>query len=177
LETYKQQAKAGEIDLVYADQSGFCLTPNLPYAWQERGLTIEIPTSHSSRLNVFGFLNYTTNQLTAYTAHSTINSQTVIACIDQFCLTITKKTILTIDQAPIHTSQQMQQKIKAWEEKNLHVFFLSTYSPQLNLIEILWRFMKYEWIDFDAYTCWNALVNYVEKVIRLYGQKYEINFV
>ena len=35
------------------------------------------------------------------------------------------------------------------------------YSPQLNLIEILWRFMKYEWIELNAYESWDSLVSYV----------------
>jgi len=37
------------------------------------------------------------------------------------------------------------------------------YSPQLNLIEILWRFIKYKWIDIDAYSSWETFVASVEK--------------
>ena len=33
----KQQAERGEIDLYYVDESGFCLIPYVPYAWQEIG--------------------------------------------------------------------------------------------------------------------------------------------
>jgi hypothetical protein len=47
--------------------------------------------------------------------------------------------------------------------------------PELNLIEILWRFMKYEWIDFGAYEGWENLVEYVEKVLRGFGEEYAIN--
>jgi len=46
----------------------------------------------------------------------------------------------------------------------------------LNLIEILWRFIKYEWIEFWAYTSFDHLVQYVEGVIRDFGDKYKINF-
>jgi hypothetical protein len=51
------------------------------------------------------------------------------------------------------------------------------YSPELNLIEILWRFIKYEWIEFSAHNSWSDLVNYVEGVIKNFGDKYKINFV
>ena len=34
----------------------------------------------------------------------------------------------------------------------LRLPWLPTYSPQLNSIEILWRFMKYEWIETEAYS-------------------------
>lgn len=36
--------------------------------------------------------------------------------------------------------------------------------------------MKYEWIEIDAYSSWQTLVNYVEKVIRYFGKEYVINF-
>ena len=47
-----------------------------------------------------------------------------------------------------------QNKIPEWREKKLEIFWLPTYSPQLNLIENLWRFMKYEWIEREAYLSW-----------------------
>jgi len=54
---------------------------------------------------------------------------------------------------------------------------LPPYSPELNLIEILWRFIKYEWIEIDAYSCWKTFVASVEKILREFGQNYVINFV
>jgi len=37
--------------------------------------------------------------------------------------------------------------------------------------------MKYEWIEFSAYNSWNHLVNYVDGVLKNFGNKYKINFV
>jgi hypothetical protein len=37
--------------------------------------------------------------------------------------------------------------------------------------------MKYEWIEVSAYRNWQSLVDYVEKVLREFGDKYVINFV
>ena len=58
LETFKSLDKQGIIDLRYFDESGFCLVPYIPYAWQEKGATIEIETTKSRRLNVLGFLGF-----------------------------------------------------------------------------------------------------------------------
>ncbi|MBD1908891.1 IS630 family transposase, partial [Trichocoleus sp. FACHB-832] len=52
-----------------------------------------------------------------------------------------------------------------------------SYSPELNLIEILWRFIKYEWIEIDAYKAWETFVASVEKILREFGKTYVINFV
>jgi len=42
LHDLQQQAAQGILDLYYFDESGFCLTPYLPYAWQEKGQTIRL---------------------------------------------------------------------------------------------------------------------------------------
>jgi hypothetical protein len=43
---------SGEIDLRYLDETGFCLIPYVPYAWQEKGKTVELKSCQSQRLNV-----------------------------------------------------------------------------------------------------------------------------
>ena len=53
----------------------------------------------------------------------------------------------------------MQDKRQEWAERHLEIFELPSYSPELNLIEILWRFIKYEWLDVKAYQGWAAIVN------------------
>ncbi len=175
LDTLKQQEDKGEIDLYYFDESGFCLESGIPYAWQEKGQSIEIPTGKSPRLNVVGFLSRK-QTLQAWTFEASVNSDVVIACIDAFCKTLTTRTVLVIDNAPFHTSHAVEDKLAEWKVRGLELFFLPSYSPQLNIIEILWRFMKYEWIEFDAYKGWKYYVEYLEEIIIHYGTKYVINF-
>lgn len=66
--------------------------------------------------------------------------------------------------------------IPIWEATGLTIFYLPPYSPQLNPIEMLWRFMKYYWIEFDAYKSAQHMKTYVEKVLIGYGKDYEIIF-
>ena len=54
---------------------------------------------------------------------------------------------------------------------------LPFYFPELNLIEILWRFIKYELIEIDAYKSWETFVASVEKILKQFGESYVINFV
>ena len=84
--------------------------------------------------------------------------------------------MLVIDNAPTHCSKMFGEKEIEWEKKGLKIFRLPTYSPHLNLIEHLWRFMKYTWIDFDAYDSFENLVEYVDKIGNDFGQEYTINF-
>jgi len=61
-------------------------------------------------------------------------------------------------------------------KKGLTIFDLPTYSPKWNIIKIWWRFLKYEWLNIDAYESWKSLVKAVEYLLRGVGKKYKINF-
>jgi transposase len=95
------------------------------------------------------------NYLETYVSLQTINSDVVIACIDAFFPVVDKPTVIVVDQSSIHTSDAILEKREEWRERNLSIFELPSYSPELNLIEILWRFIKYEWIEIDAYKLGN----------------------
>lgn len=101
----------------------------------------------------------------------------MIACIDAFFPRVTKRTVIVVDRASIHTSDALYDKLAQWQARGIEMFQLPSYSPQLNLIEILWRFIKYEWIEISAYRSWQSLVQYVEKVLKEFGENYVINFV
>jgi transposase len=175
LEELKKQAAAGEIDLRYCDESGFSLMSNSPYAWQEKDDPMAVQSQRSESFNVLGFMN-TGRELDAYIFTGSINSDVVIACIDDFSKTRTRKTTIVLDQASIHRSGKIKDKLLEWEAKNITIFWLPTYSPQLNLIEILWRFMKYEWIELSAYESLPKLGEYIQKVLKNFGEEYIINF-
>jgi transposase len=176
LEQLKQLEEQGELDLYYLDEVGFCLIPCVPYGWQPIGETMEIESQRSQRLNVLGLMTRT-NHLHSYVSTQSITSEVVIACIDAFFPTVNKRTVIVVDQASIHTSGAICDKLEEWQQRNIEIFQLPSYSPQLNLIEILWRFIKYEWIEISAYQSWQSLVQYVEKVLREFGENYVINFV
>ncbi|MEG1903671.1 MAG: hypothetical protein RR212_04690 [Bacteroidales bacterium] len=41
---------------------------------------------------------------------------------------------------------------------------------------MLWRFIKYQWLGFDAYTNFHKLKENVETIISKVGKEYCINF-
>ncbi len=151
------------------------MDPSIPYAWQPVGETIEVPAAKGKRLNVLGFLN-TDDDLIPFCVEGSVTTDIVIGCFDLFSETITKKTVVIIDNAPIHTSQAFQKRMPIWEKKGLVLYFLPAYSPELNLIEILWRFIKYWWLPFSAYVNFQALVAAVEDILVQGGSKYSIDF-
>lgn len=151
-----EDEKAGKIDLYYFDETSFNLVPEIPYGWIPINENIELPSSKSKNLSVLGFLNRN-NDLQTYTIEGSVNSDVVISCFDDFAKDLTKQTVVIIDNAPTHTSKKFKDKISDWVSKNLFVCNLPTYSPELNIIEILWRFIKYKWINLNAYENYEKL--------------------
>lgn len=176
LEVLKQLDEAGKIDLYYADESGFSQVPLVPSGWQPVGETIEIPSVRSrQQLNVLAFM-HRRGRLESYVSEQSITSAVVILCIDTFFAVVDKPTVIVVDQASIHTSQAVQAKLEEWKGRNVYLFELPTYSPELNLAEILWRFMKYEWMALRAYESYQNLREEVEGMLRGFGKEFVINF-
>ena len=130
----------------------------------------------AKNLNVLGFFNKNNSSLFASTTTDKVDSEVVIGHFNLFVDEITKPTVAVVDNASIHTSKKFQNMLPIWEEKGLTVFYFPPYSPQLNPIEMVWKFMKYYWIELDAYKSAEHMKNYVEKVIQGYGEDYEIKF-
>jgi len=102
----------------------------------------------------------------------------LIAIFDDFVKQVQKPTVVVVDNAPTHTGNRFKKKLQEWEECGLIIYFLPPYSPKLNRIEILWRFMKYYWLEVSAYVSFEALWKHIEKLFFNFGKglEYEINF-
>ena len=173
--TYMLLEEQGKLDIYYGDESGFSLDPCIPYGWQPSGEYIKIVPANSPRLNVFGILSID-NQLHAYSIEGTVNTDTVIACIDDFVKTIKKKTVLVLDNATIHHSKKFNAKLGEWIQKGLRIFHLPAYSPHLNLIETLWRNIKYRWLKPGDYASWEILKDALQNILNSVGDDYKIDF-
>lgn len=96
---------------------------------------------------------------------------------DSFSQTLTKSTVVVLDNASIHTSNKFKEESSKWANRGLTLLYLPPYSPQLNIIEILWRFIKYYWIDIESFKSYKNMKNYVVNILNEFknGNK-TINF-
>ena len=152
------------------------MVPKILYAWQKVNEKIELPLSRSKSFNVLGLLNPNTN-FESIVIEGTVTTDIVINYFDDFAKSLTQETWVILDNAPTHKSEAFQARIAEWESRNLYLYFLPAYSPELNLIEILWRFIKYKWLAFSAYLSINHLEKALIEVLANIGIKYQIIFV
>lgn len=132
--------------LVFGDESGFNLYPYLTRMWHRRGDQPKIPTPGKNRKHyVFGAIDYKSGRF-FYHVHES-NSQFGCLVVVQKLLAWARSSrtpvLLVWDNARTHTAKQMtayleQPDVRRW----IKVFWLSTYSPDLNDIERLWRHVK-----------------------------------
>jgi transposase len=164
------------IELSFGDESGFWQNPVIARAWQFRGEEIRILPENGKRVSVFGLLNFN-SEGRFWTSAETIKSEFVIECLEEWLRDKHEKPrVLVLDNARIHRSKKMQANLSEWEEKGFYIFNLPPYSPHLNIIEILWRKMKYEWLKPEDYLSFESLTEAVKEILSNLGTEYKINF-
>lgn len=179
LAEHLQAAGRDEIKLLYLDESGFNGVSYIPYAWQDKGATLELPCPKGKRINVLGILSVSDAKLEVKRATGKMTSKTVLEMLDGAAENASKAavpSVVVLDNASIHTAKIIQEKRPEWEEKKLFLYFLPPYSPELNIIEILWRKIKYEWLPLDAHESFDKLWSCLSEIFSGFGEKYNINY-
>lgn len=163
------------IDLYYADESRVCLEPCVPYGWQFPDEEVFMPSAKGKGLNCFGLLSRT-NKLLFTTTPGSLTSRFVFDYLERLSFTLKKPTVIVLDNASVHTAKIIRERRKVWEERGLTLFYLPPYSPQLNLIEILWKMLKYYWLKPEDYVDEQRLFYTVTLALAAVGDTLNIHF-
>jgi len=148
LKRYQKQAKNGEILLYYQDEIDLNLLPGIMRCWTLQGVQRKVPTPGANQKQYgFGAVNYVSGQ-TLHRIEERKNSAGFCAFIEQFMQTVTRapdyqgeKIVLVVDNFIIHHSRKTQEFLEKYADQLL-LFMLPTYSPWLNLIELLWKHLR-----------------------------------
>ncbi|MDB5033669.1 MAG: transposase [Chlorobi bacterium] len=153
----------------------------MPYAWQKPGASLScLSNSNGHRHTVLGFLSCL-GSFRSYMIDGYGTGELIVACIDQFVGCLKRRrhrrpVVLVLDNASLHTSGMFQQRRAVWAKADVNVKYLPQYSPELNMIEILWKRIKYSRLPLDAYENWEKLTESLEHILKNIGRKYQISF-
>lgn len=154
LEPVLAEAKAGQRKVYFVDAAHFVLAPFLGFLWSFTRLFIQAPAGRQ-RFNVLGALDAISHELITVTNDTYIKALSVCDLLCQVRLLYPDIPVtLILDNA-------RYQKCKVvWElaaSLNIELLYLPPYSPNLNLIERLWKFVKKKclyskyYADFDLF--------------------------
>ncbi len=145
LQRLRRQAAAGDIDLLFLDESEARTHPYLARCWAKRGteLRIEAP-GQAKRRAMLGALDPVRHRLHVRTS-ATKRSTDFINLLDDLDAiydgaTRTRPLVIVVDNGPIHTSKLTTKALA--ERPWLTVEWLPKYAPELNDIERSWRDLK-----------------------------------
>lgn len=139
LEPLVEQAQAGKLLLFFVDAAHFVMLPFLGYLYS---LTVRFikAASGRQRFSVLGALNAVTKEVVMITDHGYINAVSVCALLQKLHDQFRQLPIVVIlDNARYQRCALVEETARKLE---IRLIFLPPYSPNLNLIERLWKFVK-----------------------------------
>ncbi len=147
----------------------------VPYAWQfsDEDVTIEVAKGYS--INCFALLSRS-NEIIYRTTEQTISADFVIEQFERLSMSITKPTVIVLDNARIHTARKVKERIKDWQNRDLYIFYLPPYSPHLNIAERLWKELKSRWLKPADYCTTENLFYTVNLALATVGKELFIKF-
>lgn len=117
----------------------FVLAPFLGMLWCFTRLFLRAPAGRK-RFNVLGALNAITHELVLVTHETYITATTVCELLRQLAaLHLTVPMTLVLDNARYQKCQLVEALAASLQ---IELLYLPAYSPNLNLIERLWKFVK-----------------------------------
>lgn len=174
LTEFEQLSEQGQLDLFYGDESRVSLQPCVPYAWQFADEQVVMPSEQGGGVNCFALLSRY-NTCLAHLTEDTITAAWISERLDIFSLSLRRLTVVVLDNARVHT-KAVKERATVWQERGLFVWFLPTYSPHLNIAEVLWRKLKYEWLRPEDYADKETLRYAVWKALSAVGNALSIAF-
>lgn len=178
LKLLKQQADAGDIVLLYGDESEALTHPYLARVWAKVGADLRVPApGQAKKVAILGSLDHVTRKLIVHTS-KTKKSSDFLAHLEQLDKLYgpqpsqpAKPVVLVEDNGPIHTSKASRAALasrKHW----LTVEWLPKYAPELNDIERVWHDLKANHLAHQTFADDDGLDREIHKaVIKLNAER------
>lgn len=141
LEPLLEEAIKGEKAVYFVDAAHFVHRAYLGFLWCFVRTFICSPSGRR-RFNVLGAINAVTKEIITVTNETYINAESICELLVKIAdLGLIVPTVLILDNARYQKCRLVSEKAEAL---GIELCYLPAYSPQLNLIERLWKFVRNE---------------------------------
>lgn len=170
LEPEIQQAQNGNCHLLFMDAAHFVLQPFICSLWCYARVFIKASAGRN-RINVLGALNAITKEIITLSNTTYINAETIKTFLKQLREHYPEHPIkIVLDNA----RYQHCQAVKEFAQNlNITLLFLPSYSPNLIIIERLWKFTKKEILYAKYYDSPTKFHNAITGFFQSVNQKYK----
>lgn len=128
--------------LLYGDEADIHLNPHLTRGWYLRGAPRDVPAAGTNQKRaVFGALNAQTGRLLVQTAPEKSGALFVLFLRSLLRAHPGKHVYLVLDHGPIHEARIVAEFLREHRGR-LTILWMPKYSPNLNLIERVWGYLK-----------------------------------
>jgi transposase len=173
----KAQAEAGDIVLLFADESEALSHPYLARAWAERGADLRVPAPGQARkVAMIGAIDHSGRRLVVHTSR-TKRSTDFIAFLHKLdglygprLGAQTKPVVIVLDNGPIHISKVTTAAL-AVRAHWLAVEWLPKYAPELNDIERVWHDLKAHHLAHQTFVDAQALDSSIHQAVQALNQE------
>lgn len=164
-----EEAKKGERVLFFVDAAHFVLGAFLGYLWCFVRIFVRTPCGRQ-RFNVLGALNAITKELITVTNDTYITSIQVCELLRKLVVSTATPITIVLDNARYQRCRLVMDLAK---ELGVELLFLPPYSPNLNLIERLWKLTKKECLNSKYYDNFNLFSNAILSFLNAMGKTHK----
>ena len=165
-----QEVQAGKRHLFFVDAAHFVLQPFLGFLWSFVRLFIKAPAGRQ-RFNVLGALHATKRQLLTVTNTDSVNANTVATLLRQLAVSFSDLPIIVVLDNARYQHCHFIKSLAA--DLGIELLFLPSYSPNLNLIERLWKFVKKECLYSQYYASFPNFTQAIQECLAEVSGKYK----
>ncbi len=158
LKLRKAQAEAGDIVLLFSDESEALTHPYLARAWARRGADLRVSApGQSKKVAMMGTLEWAKRKLVVTTSRTKRSTDFIahLLILDQIYGPkpgeLLKPVVIVLDNGPIHTSKASRAAL-AERAHWMTVEWLPKYAPELNDIERVWLDLKANHLAHQTFT-------------------------
>lgn len=170
IEPRLQEASEGKRAVFFADSAHFVMGVFLGYLWSCVRLFVK-SSSGRSRYNVLGAIDVVTKQLVKITNDSYINAVSVCELLQEISnLKLAVPITIILDNARYQKCKMVKELAVSL---NIELLYLPPYSPNLNLIERLWKFVKKKCLYSHYYEDFTAFKAGIENCLNKTAQEYK----
>lgn len=169
LEPAIKEAEKGECHLLFMDAAHFILEPFVCALWCATRLFIKASAGRN-RINVLGVANAITKEIFTFNNTSYITAETIVVFFKQIKEHYGVLPLkIVLDNAPYQHCALVEEVAKSL---NITLLFLPSYSPNLNIIERLWKFTKKKILYAKYYETPEKFHSAITDFFQIVNQKY-----